>query len=172
VTFDLFWVLSKKSEYAMTQTDSAPGPVQKKNKIPLVVGLIGAAVFGSGAFYATFSGKILNTPSQVTPPVEALPSMTFVAVDPIIISLGPTAKARHLRFASQLEVEGLHADDVRLLLPRIVDVLNGYLRAVELKHLEDPTALVRLKAQMLRRVQIVTGEGRVRDLLISEFVLN
>ena len=32
--------------------------------------------------------------------------------------------------------------------------------------------LVRLRAQMLRRVQMVTGEGRVRDLLITEFVLN
>jgi flagellar protein FliL len=57
-------------------------------------------------------------------------------------------------------------------MPRIVDVLNGYLRAVEVREFEDPAALVRLRAQMLRRVQIVTGEGRVRDLLVTEFVLN
>ena len=50
-------------------------------------------------------------------------------------------------------------------MPRILDVLNSYLRAVELADLEDPSAMVRLRAQMLRRVQIVTGEGRVRDLL-------
>jgi len=43
---------------------------------------------------------------------------------------------------------------------------------VETKDLEDPLALVRLRAQMLRRVQMVTGEGRVRDLLITEFVIN
>ena len=54
----------------------------------------------------------------------------------------------------------------------ILDVLNGYLRAVEMRELEDPSALVRLRAQMLRRVQIVTGEGRVRDLLVTEFVIN
>jgi flagellar FliL protein len=29
-----------------------------------------------------------------------------------------------------------------------------------------------LRAQMLRRVQIVAGEGRIRDLLIMEFVLS
>jgi flagellar FliL protein len=58
------------------------------------------------------------------------------------------------------------------LLPRILDVLNGYLRAVELAELEDPDALVRLRAQMLRRIQIVTGQGMVRDLLVTEFVLN
>jgi flagellar FliL protein len=31
--------------------------------------------------------------------------------------------------------------------------------------------MTRLRAQMLRRIQVVTGEGRVRDLLITRFVL-
>jgi flagellar FliL protein len=53
-----------------------------------------------------------------------------------------------------------------------MDVLNGYLRAVEVAEIEDRSALIRLRAQMLRRVQIVTGEGRVRDLLVTEFVVN
>jgi flagellar FliL protein len=51
-------------------------------------------------------------------------------------------------------------------------VLNTYLRALSIADLEESTALVRLRAQMLRRVQIVTGEGRINDLLIMEFVLN
>ena len=62
--------------------------------------------------------------------------------------------------------------DVTLLLPRVIDVLNSYLRAVEVADLEDPTALVRLRAQMLRRVQMVAGDGRVRDLLVTGFVIN
>jgi flagellar FliL protein len=57
-------------------------------------------------------------------------------------------------------------------MPRVVDVLNGFLRAVDVTDLEDPAALLRLRAQMLRRVQIVTGEGAVRDLLVMEFVVN
>jgi len=58
------------------------------------------------------------------------------------------------------------------LKPRIVDVLNGYLRAVTFAEMADPNALARLRGQMLRRIQVVTGEGRVKDLLIMEFVLN
>ena len=61
---------------------------------------------------------------------------------------------------------------VQAEMPRIVDALNTYLRAVEVRDLEDPAALTRLRAQMLRRVQIVTGAGEVRDLLVTEFVLN
>ena len=58
------------------------------------------------------------------------------------------------------------------LSPRVLDVLNSYLRVVEIDELSEPTSLLRLRAQMLRRVQIVTGEGRVRDLLITQFVVN
>jgi len=75
-------------------------------------------------------------------------------------------------FTAQLEVDPTYTQEVTDLIPRIVDVLNGYLRAVDLSELEDPTSLIRLRAQMLRRVQVVVGEGRVRDILIMEFVLN
>jgi flagellar FliL protein len=54
----------------------------------------------------------------------------------------------------------------------VLDVLNTYLRAVQARDIEDPAALARLRAQMLRRIQVVTGDGQVRDLLITEFVLN
>jgi len=57
------------------------------------------------------------------------------------------------------------------LKPRIVDVMNTYLNALEARHFEDPVAMLKLRAQLLRRIQIVTGEGRIKDLLIMEFVL-
>ncbi len=104
--------------------------------------------------------------------MAALPDISFVPVTPMVVSLGSNASSRHLRFTAELEVAKAYQPDVILLMPRILDVLNGYLRAVDAAQLEDPTALIRLRAQMLRRVQIVTGEGRVRDLLVTEFVLN
>ncbi len=58
------------------------------------------------------------------------------------------------------------------LLPRVLDVTNTYLRAVEVSQLEDPAALIRIRSHLLRRIQLVTGEGRVNDLLITEFILN
>ena len=59
-----------------------------------------------------------------------------------------------------------------MLKPRILDVLNEYLRAVEEIELESPGSLTLLRAQMLRRIAIVVGDGLVRDLLILEFVLS
>jgi len=148
----------------------------RKSKLPLIVGVVLALMFGAGGFWATWSGMFIShgaeTLATATATPDPLPDIAFVPVDPIIVSLGRSARSQHLRFTSQLEVNRTDSDEVSLLLPRILDVLNGYLRAIDVAQLEDPSALVRIRAQMLRRIQIVTGEGRVRDLLITEFVLN
>lgn len=152
-------------------TDEAP---KKKSKLPLILGVVLALLLGGGGFYATVSGLILGGGGDTASKAEVtdLPDIAFVPLDPLVISLGAAAQSRHLRFTAQLEVAAPYAEEVALLKPRILDVLNGYLRAVDVAELEDPTALVRIRAQMLRRIQIVSGEGRVRDLLITEFVLN
>ena len=153
--------------------DAAP---TKKSKLPLLIGLVLALLLGGVGFYATWSGMIFgsaeNAHAEAEHEVGELPDIAFVPVDPLVITLGSGEAVRHLRFTSQIEVAGPYASEVQLLLPRIADVLNGYLRAVDVTELEDPAALVRIRAHLLRRIQIVTGEGRVRDLLVTEFVLN
>ena len=151
----------------------------KGSRKPFLVGLVLALVLGGGGFYAVWSGMILApAPHEEMAATEApgadspLPDVVFVPVPPLIINVGGGNLKRHLRFQAQLEVARKSEADVTMVLPRIVDVLNGYLRAIDPVELERTTALVRLRAQMLRRIQVVAGEGRVRDLLIMEFVLN
>ena len=147
---------------------------KKKSKLPLILGLVLFLVLGGGGFYAVYSGLVLGHAPEPVAGEHAgdLPDIAFVPLEPVIITLGEVSANSHLRFAAQLEVNLAYQSDVVMLTPRILDVINGYLRAVEVRELGDPNALVRLRSQMLRRIQIVTGEGRVRDLLITEFVLN
>jgi flagellar FliL protein len=142
---------------------------------PLLIGAALAAGLGGGGFYAAWSG-LLPVPGGGWPGAGAplLPAADtgFVAIAPMVISLGPGARARHLRFSGALEVPLAKLGEVERQMPRVLDVLNGYLRAVDARAFDDPSALVRLRAQMLRRVQLVLGEAAVRDLLVTEFVLN
>lgn len=162
------------SDDAETQEQEAPKP----SKLPLILGLVLALVGGGGGFFAVWSGMVFGPESEQTaaPAVdqgpEAVPDIAFVEVDQMTVSISPSANNQHLIFRAKLEVPSQYEADVTLLLPRVVDVLNGYLRALEIGDLESPSALTRLRAQMLRRVQVVTGQGRVKDLLIMEFVLN
>lgn len=158
----------------------APETPVKSKKLPLILGLVLAIAGAAGGFYASSSGLMFgqgesnhaNAGDAPDARAEPLPDIAFVAIEPITISLAGNKYVRHLRFRSQLEVNAAHQKDVELLLPRIVDVLNSYLRALDVTELEEPQALSKLRGQMLRRVQVVAGEGRVRDLLVMEFVLN
>lgn len=177
-------------------------PEKKSSKLPMIVGLFLALAGGGSGFYAVYSGMVLGGESHAAKDghvasdkeahgagsdaghgddhgdghgadsVAMVGDIAFVPVDPLIISLGSQSANRHLRFRAQLEVPQQHRASVQALMPRVVDVLNSYLRAVETRDLEDPAILLRLRAQMLRRVQIVAGADHVRDLLIMEFVLN
>jgi flagellar protein FliL len=154
-------------------------PPKKKSKMPLILGVLFAILGGAGGYFAVKMGLIGGHPAAESPAEDLhgdllapLAPVAFVALDPLIINMPAQSGRQFLRFTAQLEVPPEYQAEVEAIKPRIIDVLNGYLRAVELTDLEDPTVLLRLRAQMLRRVQVVTGEGRIRDLLIMEFVLN
>lgn len=165
----------------MAQSATTPPEEQdvasaKPSRLPLILGVV-LGLAGAGGGFAVVQMGLLGagtaaSETETAEPPAPLPPIAFVPLDPLIVSLPAASRSRHLRFSAQLEVDPAHLAEVEALKPRIVDILNGYLRAVALEDLEDPAALGRLRAQMLRRAQIVTGDGRVRDLLIMEFVLN
>lgn len=185
------------AKHAEGDVDAAP---KKGMKIPLIVGLALMLGLGGGGFFATSSGMLdgllgkadapedqaevaAHAPSDaqdkdhgVTPPATLHGNPTqiasFVPLDPLVISLGSGRDLAHLRFSGHLEVEGGSEEIVRALMPRVLDVLNSYLRAIDPVELAEPSKLIRYRAQMLRRIQLVIGDGRVKDLLIAEFVLN
>ncbi len=156
-----------------TPTDDTP---KKSSKLPMILGVVLALLGGGAGFYATWSGMLLGGDSEAAtkevPEKEKGPDVAYVSVDPVIISLGESSRSRHLQFRAELEVPAAHKEDVKKLLPRVVDVFNSYLRALEPGDLEDQAALTRLRGQLLRRVQVVVGPDHVNDLLVMEFVLN
>lgn len=158
---------------ATSAAPAGPDAPAKRSKLPLVIGLALMALLGGGGFLAARSGLILPAAPEADhdAAVASVPEVAFVALDPLILSVEGMGN-RHLRFTAQLEVPIDKEAQVAMLRPRVLDVLNTYLRAVEPGDLTDRLALPRLQAQMLRRVRIVTGETWVNDLLITELVLN
>lgn len=150
----------------------------KRSKKPIFIAIAAAILLGVAAFAVMFLGVFQSDANQQ----EAAPgdpnsashligTIAFVPMEPFTVSLRRDAENRHLKFTAQLEVFPGQEADVTHLLPRIRDVLNTYLSAVEASYIERPAGLIYLRAQMLRRVQLVTGSDMVRDLLVLEFVL-
>ncbi|MHA6324457.1 flagellar basal body-associated FliL family protein [Roseivivax sp. CAU 1753] len=173
---------------ASVDADGADAAVPKKSgKKPLIAGLVLALLGGGGGYYAVSTGLLLGQKDDAEHAVGGsdkapiLPAMydgenvadvRFVELSPLVVSLGPESRAQHLLFTAAIEtVPGAEAD-VAKLEPRILDVMNGYLRALEPADIEAPGGLFVIRAQLTRRLQLVLGEDRMRDLLVMEFVLN
>ncbi|MCA8882432.1 MAG: flagellar basal body-associated FliL family protein [Rhodobacteraceae bacterium] len=182
-------------EVAVAETDAEPP--KKKSKLPLLAGIVLALALGGGGFYAVYSGMILGggdshaaADGHAAPAADhgdghgdgqggdavgsviALPDVAFVELQPLMVGLAMSDPPRQLRLEAHLEVSPAYASDVQKMMPRIMDVMNSYLRAVEVHDLSEPAALLRIRAQLLRRIQVVTGEGRVRDLLVTSFLIS
>lgn len=161
--------------------DKATGkPRRGMGKMGWIATLILVLALGGGGFYATFSGMVGGGQDMARPIPEqgdaggydtaTSDAPSYLELDPLMVSVGGAGSVRQLRFRAYLQLDDRRTD-VASLQPRILDIFATYLRAISIARLEDPTALLHLRAQLLRRVQLLTGPNAVSDLLIIDFVI-
>lgn len=169
------------AEAAATETDTGESPA-KSSKIGLTLSIV-LCLLGAGlGYYGISSGLIpigKTTPGP-TGQVDAgpagqpgaLPDVAFVTIPTLIVTLPPGAQNDHLRFSAQIEVPREFQEDVEYLMPRIQDVMNGYLRSLTVEDIEGPGALFKIRLHLFRRIVVVVGLGKANGLLVTEFILN
>lgn len=163
----------------MSQNADAPNTKEKLHKkkglMPILIGMIGALALGGGGFYAIYSGLILSGQDKAdaqSARSEPKPLPTYLAIEQLTLSLAAPSGAEHLRLSAHVEIADGRLSEAEAYRPRFLSVINTYLRAVEPSDLREATALIRLRAQILRRLQMVAGADLVDDFLITEFILN
>ena len=72
---------------------------------------------------------------------------------------------------AEIEVAANDAATFEAMMPRVRDLFNTYLRAVEARDLEQPNATMRLRDQLLRRLRVIAEPASPRDLLFTSFIL-
>ncbi len=136
---------------------------------------LGAAAAGV-VFLAPVGESAPAAPGHAETPAKkktkSYEDIVFVNLEPMVVTLGPTAASKYLKISISIETTKDHVKTVEQLAPRFRDVLNTYLRAVDEKDLVEPYAMTRLRAQMLRRMQVAAPSDAVSDVLITDFVLN
>lgn len=158
----------------MAETDESTqsgGDAPKARGKAWLLAIPAIVLLGGGGFYATYAGLIGGPATAASHTPEAVHKEAgFLDLDPLTLTVGARGNVRQLRFRSVLEL-GESPGGVSAQMPRILDVMAGYLRALPVDTLEDPTALLRIRAQLLRRIQLLCGPDAVDDLLILDFVM-
>lgn len=161
------------AEATKTDADVSDG---KPSKIWLILSVLFCVVGGAAGYFGVSSGvfpfgtsETRDRPAASDPVVR--PDVAFVDIPTLVITLPPGAKNEHLRFTGQIEVPSKFKSDVEYLMPRIQDMMNGYLRALTAEDIEGPGALFKIRLHMFRRIVMVVGLGKANSLLVTEFIL-
>jgi len=132
---------------------------------------------GAGAYFFLFSG---NDQAQQAKTADAKPSIpivppqvSFFNMPDIVVNIQTAdGSPAYLKLSVALE---LAADDekpgLQVLMPRIVDQFQSYLRELRVDDLRGSEGVLRLKEELLRRINVAASPYRVRDVLLKQMIV-
>lgn len=145
--------------------------------------IIGAAVVlllggGAGAYFFLFSGPKPEHQEADKPHVEPEPTgpqkIVYYNLPDLLVNLNAGAGRRTSFLKLTLSVELRSMDDAGVFeanLPRIVDNFQIYLRELRPEDLRGSSGFLKLREELLTRVQLSAAPARVNDLLFKEMLV-
>jgi flagellar FliL protein len=138
--------------------------------VPALLLVVGGG--GAGAYFFLFkSDKTQEAKAEevpLTPPKVAFSDMQDILVN--IQSNDGTPAYLKLGVSLELEDDAQKAA-LQPLMPRITDQFQAYLRELRLDDLKGSAGVLRLKEELLRRVNVAAAPYKVRDVLLKEMIV-
>ncbi|TMJ04367.1 MAG: flagellar basal body-associated protein FliL [Alphaproteobacteria bacterium] len=125
---------------------------------------------GGGGAWFFFGKKHDEKPA----PVVAKPP-AFLDVPEVLVNLsgtGTSGRAQFLKAKIVLEVADQKlADEIKPVLPRVLDSFQTYLREMRSTDLEGSAGLYRVRDELTRRVNLAVAPSRINAVLFKEIVV-
>lgn len=168
--------LEPGADEALGDGDDEP-PRKKKlsgKRLTLFV-ILPLLLFGGGgtaAYFGGLLGPLLGEGSDEASKREAKP-VIYYDLPELLVNLNSVGKRNSfLRLKVSLEIEDADAvERLDLLLPRIIDNFQVYLRELRLDDLNGSAGLFRLKEELLLRVNAAVTPVRINDVLFREMIV-
>jgi flagellar FliL protein len=170
-----------QAENAETAGESAAPEAPKKRfgkQFILIAG--GAALFviiasGVGVWFFFFhsapSNASANSQAQAIPLVP--PQVAYYDMPDIVVNIqSADGSPAYLKLSVSLELVAMtEKGGIQVLMPRIVDQFQGYLRELRVDDLRGSAGIMRLKEELLRRINVAAAPYPVRDVLLKEMIV-
>lgn len=151
----------------------------RKLQIVAVAGLLVVLGGGGAAFY--FFGMSSGKPAaeaaaeSVKTETDKLPAAqaAFFDIPDIIVNIQtPDSTPAYLKLSVALELDKIEAKaTIEPVLPRIIDQFQTYLRELRVEDIRGSAGVMRLKEELLRRVNLAVAPTPVRDVLLKEMIV-
>jgi flagellar protein FliL len=167
--------------------DSADAPKQgfvKKllgNKKLLMIGgggvLLLFAGIGAGLYFFVFAGPSAAEQAKMaaaTPQIPIVPpSVAFYDLPDIVVNIqSADGSPAYLKLSVALELAAAEEKaGMQALTPRIIDQFQSYLRELRVDDLHGSAGVLRLKEELLRRINVAAAPYPVKDVLLKEMIV-
>ena len=134
------------------------------------------ALAGSAFAIVLFVVRPMFPPIATDTKKTAAPSQKFgkvIALEPVVVNLAQSEGRRYLKATVHLEVpeEEKVVKEVEARKPQLLDLLVNMLTKKTLAEVTAPDGLDVLRAEILERVVQAVGKERVRQVFVTEFVV-
>ena len=163
------------------ESDDAEGEAPKSRfgkKLLLIAGggaLALILALGAGVYFLFFAGSDENKPKMVGNVVLPLvpPQVVFYDIPDIVVNIqSADATPVYLKVSVSLELGAPEEKPgIQVLMPRIVDQFQSYLRELRVDDLHGSAGVLRVKEELLRRINAAAAPYPVRDVLLKEMIV-
>ncbi len=168
----------EKPEGEATEAAPAPKGLKKflsKKMLMIIVPVLLLVVGGGGAgAYFMMKGDAAGEHAAVEEEVPLTPPhVAFSDIEKLTVNIqGADAVPAYLQLSVSLELENEEQKvAMETLLPRVKDQFQAYLRELRLEDLKGSAGVLRIKEELLRRVNVAAAPYKVRDVLLKEMLV-
>jgi flagellar FliL protein len=138
--------------------------------VPVLLLLLGGG--GAGAYFFLFKKDAAKEAKAEEVPLTP-PKVAFSDMQDILVNIqGNDGTPAYLKLGVSLELEDeAQKAAMQPLMPRITDQFQAYLRELRLDDLKGSAGVLRLKEELLRRVNVAAAPYHVRDVLLKEMII-
>ncbi|MDP6404450.1 MAG: flagellar basal body-associated FliL family protein [Alphaproteobacteria bacterium] len=153
------------------------GPRLSAKKLVLFIGVPLILIIGGlvGAYFLGLLDPLLGDIAATEEGAESenLENSVFFDLPEMLVNLNTGGKhTSYLKIRISLEVaDPLMLEQMEILQPRMVDRLQVFLRELRLEDLDGSSGLVRLKEEMLLRVNSAVKPLKVNDVLFKDMLV-
>lgn len=99
--------------------------------------------------------------------------VTFYTLPDMVVNIqSPTGRPTFLKLKLTLEMKDSHvAEQLQAEMPRVQDMFQGFLRELRPEDLAGSAGSFQLRAEILRRVNLIAAPGKVDAVLIEEMLV-
>ncbi|MCC3305047.1 flagellar basal body-associated FliL family protein [Sneathiella sp. HT1-7] len=174
-------MVDETEEEALDADQEEDGEPKKKKKfsgkVLVLFVLLPLLVVGGGAGGAYFAG-VFDTPEPTeeeiaAEAVEVNKKVVFYDLPEMLVNLNSAnSSSSFLKLGVSLELEDeTTIPDLELLIPRIMDNFQVYLRELRKEDLNGSQGVFRLKEELLMRINSSVAPVKVNDVLFKEMLV-